>query len=374
MQTINFTRTFAAIDQAVTIFNQDKAKRDQLRQGHVHLMQLIVKVTAAQNNKVKHIGGQLLPLSTNNGQLATMLGVSRKTIYNYLERLKAAKIDNKPFISKDWNRSSKSNYYLSINKNLLSLHYTLQEVIQATGEVDEVKTIIENQTVANETRKTLPHTETIKQSNTVNSNVHKPTGLRDLINFSGDEPKHKSKTDQLKNLSPYLFVQLYAMAADLWRYFADNVFYKLPYITPGQRLQGIAYLMQYFEIDKSNAWKYNRRQILIRAKMVNEWLERDQARYIPIPGKYLDPSNSTGFILTSEWYDNMVNHTEKLDQYKKGYTADLELSKYYRKHVRQYLKNPNDYQLYIDICNKLGRKSPELQKAFNDFITKHKAA
>lgn len=374
MQSINFTRSFAAINEAAALYNQDKPKRDQLRQGHIYLLQTIVKVTAAQNNKVKHITGELLPLSTNNGQLSTMLGVTRKTIYNYLERLAAAKHNGKPFIIKTWNRSSKSNYTIAINADLLSLHYTLQQVIAATGEAIEVKAIIENQKVTKEIRKSLPHTETVKHSNTVNSNVDNAAALSDLITVTGDEPPHKQKAAQLQSLNPYLFVQLYAMAADIWRYFADNVFIRLSYISPGQRLQGIAYLMYYFDLQKPNTWKLQRRQILIRAQIVSEWLQRDQARYIPIPAKYLNPDNKTGFTITEIWYKQMADNSQKLEQYKQAYQADQAAAKIYRQCVRQYLQAPNDLALFMQISNKLGRKSPELQQAFNQFINQNKAA
>lgn len=371
MQSIDFSRTFYLIDEQVRAYNEDKPIREQLRTGHVTLLREIVKIWAAQTNKTRLISGGIMPLLTCNTQLANRVGVTTKTIYNYIERLKRAKTsEGNSFVVKKWNGSHKSRYRITLPVEILSLHHTIDTILAVSGDEIAVRAAIDSQTVSPGERKSLLHTETHKPTNTVNRAVDNAIASSGLMTLSGDETKQANSEQPNKPssaINPANFATLFAIVAELWRWIEPHLYHRLDYVSNTQRVEGMAHLMRYFDC-KPSLFRYRKIEIFARLKMVESWLNARPDRFIPIPATYFDPDNSKGFSATGKWAEKSIERTIQLEKYKKAYRLDMQANKAFRQYVRQYAEQPNDLKLYLQICNKIGRKDAKMLEAFNKIV------
>jgi len=73
--------------------------------------------------------------------------------------------------------------------------------------------------------------------------------------------------------------------------------------------------------DREMRKKYN--QFRVRIFMVNAWLIKDKARYIPLPSKYFDPDNQKGFSGTKAWYNEMLKKEKQVEDFKSTHRKEL---------------------------------------------------
>ena len=426
MQYIYFKETLANIKLFTERFNEryesvaDQKERlhsaaGPLRKTHVHTLQEIAKVYAAQLCKVRPFNfAGLPPLYTNNKQLAQRLHCSESTVYRHIQRLKYANaITEKVF------HGSNSSYELHLNTDLLCLCPRL-EAEKLTKKQQEQRKDIEliDSALQNLSSSKCNDTDTDKSNNTLNNKVHKSGAKskasipadrsaiaensyarrKDLCdsenNRTGNTGAHcisaaksnrscKSATASGLN-SPRAakpagreLMLLIDFVARMWLYCRSTLYSRIEFLTISEIEKAkIIFFQMLLSVPEKERENYFY-TLMARLYIAGAWLEREPDRYIPIPSKYFDPDNSKGFNITATWLQDQEKRTKFIQKAKADFKTEQISLKAFKQaeQIRQlkagmksFFENPSSYESYRKAYQYLNKIDPELANELHKMI------
>lgn len=382
---LDFTRTFARIDEVTRQYNATAPRNLLIKAPHIALLRELIRMLAYDRQTYYINPDQRYFIDTNRGRLADRLQCSPRSIYNYLERLKAARLISVTF------RGTRSNFYIHLTPGLLYQGMSAADLSTGSAAVENmaVGAILDTYN-----RQTLPLTG---DTGNTNKTLNRAVEIVETTAIPGDQSGATiSVSDNQftgytggngpiiapvqntggnvspgakKPLAPGEIAHILAYVVPLFAWLEAHVFNRLKYLADQQRAAGIAHLFRYFAEAQHGDYQRVNRNLQVRAELVREWLERDPARYVPIPEKYLDPGNPGGFTRTLQWYRKMENDTvrmkaaaDRLQDYRKQYRL-------FDRAIKAYYQDPHNLANYRATITHLRRINPALVDAFNAHIT-----
>ncbi len=412
MIVIHYPTAFKALDRYIDNYNaKAEFKADRLRSGTVMTAKELIRIygiSLLKANGSQEIQASKLPtLQTNNVQLAKLVKCSSRTIQRHIIKLKQAGI-----ITEKIFHGSNSNFEVLINpailliKQRLSVDKANQDLQQALIQArqNEAKSML-----ANFQKTKCPDTYTCNTSNINNLiiQVHNSfkitsqdtrnnfqrssltlankyhngndggytggnTGEIALENFKSQEKKLKEAgeiasraddpakkiipPDSVRDNSLSLYVSL------LWLT-TRNLLYKTVDLTDHQVLIAKNLIRKLYEPVATEKLSNTHQHYVERIVLVSKYLKKDPARYVPLPYRYFDTNNPTGFVGTKKWH--------KADQLRKREVErELTLSRLIRRYQNNE-KKPNTHkkqplQLFRECENTIGKfNDPVLTERFH---------
>jgi hypothetical protein len=412
MIVIHYPTAFKALDQFIDQYNADAAtKKDRLRSGAVMTAKELIRIygiSLLKANGSQKIQEDNLPtLQTNNMQLAKLVKCSSRTIQRHIIKLRQSGIiTNKIF------HGSNSNFEVNINPNIL--------LIKSKLTVDNTKKALQDtleQAKQNEAKSSLstfqktkcPHTYPSNKSNinnliirvcnsfkitsqgannnfkrsslplTVEKNsgnaggyANGDTGEIAKENFKSQEKKLQEAgeiasrvDDPAQKIIPSdaardNFLNLYVSL--LWLT-TRNLLYKTVDLTDRQVLIAKGLIRKLYEPVTTEKLSNTHQHYIERIVLVSRYLKKDPLRFVPLPYRYFDTNNPTGFIGTKKWH--------KDDQLRKRQVErELTLSRLIRKFQNNEKKpdtqKKQPLQLFRECENTIGKfNDPILTERFH---------
>jgi hypothetical protein len=410
MIVIHYPTSFKALDQFIDQYNADAVtKKDRLRSGTVMTAKELIRIygiSLLKANGSQEIREDNLPtLQTNNMQLAKLVKCSSRTIQRHIIKLRQSGIiANKIF------HGSNSNYEVRINPKIL--------LIKSKLTVDNTKKALQDtfeQAKQNEAESSLstyqktkcPHTYPSNNGNINNLIIevhksfkitnHEPgnTSKRSSLPLtveknSGNAKGYKSgdtgeiakkniKSQEKKLLEageiasrapdPKIippdsardnFLNLYVSL--LWMT-TRNLLYKTVDLTDRQVLIAKSLIRKLYEPVATEKFSNTHQHYVERIVLVSKYLKKDPLRFVPLPYRYFDTTNPTGFIGTKKWH--------KDDQLRKRQVErELTLSRLIRKFQNNEKKPDTNkkqpLQLFRECENTIGKfNDPVLTERFH---------
>ena len=379
MIVIHYPTAFKALNSFIDQYNDEVENgKQRLRTGTVMTAKELIRIYGISLLKASgtmEIKPDHLPtLQTNNVQLSKLVKCSTRTIQRHIIKLKKA-----GFILKKIFHGSNANFELLINPNIL---FTKQSI-----DVNKVKTELKTvflksklhavDTGISEAVKTnCPHTYsgnnrninniliTVHNRFTIDGNSRgyiegytgeiapEPSKATEKTPETGEIASRAEKSENL-NLSPdpardnslNLYVSL------LWM-MSRNLLYRHTDLTDNQVLIAKKLIRKLYDPVSTARLHLTHQHYSDRIALVAKYLKRDPSRFVPLPYKYFDTSNPTGFLGTKKWYyDDRKRKQEVL--------RELTLSRLIRKYQNNEKKPAKDQkqplQLFRECENTLGK-------------------
>lgn len=396
MIVIHYPTAYKALDGFIDRYNANAEKStDRLRTGAVMTAKELIRiygVSLLKANGCQTVDKHNLPtLQTNNRQLAKLVKCSARTIQRHLIKLQIAGIvTHKVF------HGSNSNFEVLINPNILLIRDKQPVEIHKNQFRERVmqpsQNTVKTDFLKNETTNCL-HTYSGTTSNKKNNIIITVNNsLPNTGNISGDtgeiakgflEKEKKveekklndageiaSRADKLdnRNVSPdpardnslTLYVNLFWLMA-------RNLLYKETYLTDYQITTAKILIRKLYEPASTANLPNVHQQYIERIALVDKFIKKDPVnRYVPLPYKYFDTSNHTGFIGTKKWH--------QADQLrKKEVEQELVLKRLIRKYQRnQKTRLKSTLQLFRECENTIGKfNNPALTQRFHAAVLQH---
>lgn len=379
-----------------------------LRRPHIQLMEKLAICLSQQIGLDQKIYGVVsysikeddLPwLRTNNCALATILECTPRTIYMQLKRL-----ENCGFIQNRTYHGTRSDYKLKLNSSCLYLVNKDMPVLMPLSESSQTdpsetpdipRNETQNRGFTDEGLKEFPLNDkgTIKINNnklsgeivenTISSLSSKFKGTKTEQGNSSESSKEKSKKISLKgssgtdkNAPPVaadppslddLDPEVRKYGQLLINFMYGTLFSRLHYHAPNQINYSRQFLRDQLCGLEGRELKAKFNELKERIQLVWDWMQRDSDRYIPIPSKYLDPTNPGGFSRTKLWHDKMKDNRIKL---KESHERTMEFYGRWEalnKVLNRYLMDQNT-DAYKRAKKYLEKNNPEICDAFDIMV------
>lgn len=420
MIVIHYPTAYKALDCFIDKFNEAAAKStDKLRTGAVMTAKELIRiygVSLLKTNGYQAIDKNNLPtLQTNNRQLAKLVKCSSRTIQRHLIKLQSAGIvTSKVF------HGSNSNFEVLINPNILlvkekqpvnnnkdqfqerilpSFKNPEKSAFSATQKTNcphtysgntsnkknNIIIVVNNsqlETSGDQKRSSLLLTNKIK-SGDISGNISGDTGeiAKDFFEKQKKIEEKKleeageiaSRVDKLdRNTVPsdpsrdnslILYVNLFWLMA-------RNLLYKETDLTENQILTAKSLIRKLYEPASTASLPDVHQQYIERISLVAKFIKKDpEKRYVPLPYKYFDTSNSNGFVGTKKWYQ--ADQLRKMEVEKELVLKRL-IRKYQNNGRKDSSKQKSVLQLYRECENTLGKyKDPSLTQRFHAAVLEH---
>jgi len=409
---IHYPTAFKALDQYIDQYNTTVAiKTDRLRTGAVMTAKELIRIygiSLLKANGCQEVQLHKLPtLQTNNIQLAKLVKCSSRSIQRYIIKLRKAKI----IIEKIFHGSN-SNYEVLINptilliKERLAVDKTNQELQQALilAKENEAKSSLSNlqktncpDTYSSNTRNinniligvcnsfkitTQSQPKNLKwrwqlltnENNCGNAGGYSSGNTGEIASQDSKNQEKKLEDageiasrvdDPTKTIIPSdatrdNFLSMYVSL--LWLT-TRNLLYKTVDLTDRQVLIAKSLIRKLYEPVLTEKLSNTHQHYTERIVLVSKYLKKDSSRFVPLPYRYFDTKNPTGFVGTKKWH--------KADQVrKKEVERELTLSRLIRKYQCNE-KKPNaskkqPLQLFRECENTLGKfNDPLLTERFH---------
>lgn len=418
MIVIHYPTAFKALDRYIDDYNaKTESKTDRLRSSTVMTAKELIRIygiSLLKANGSQEIQANKLPtLQTNNVQLAKLVKCSTRTIQRHIIKLRQSGI-----ITGKIFHGSNSNYEVLINPNILLVKQKLS-VDKANQDLQQAL-ILARQNEAKSSLLTFqktncPHTYSSNTRNINNiiigvcnsfkitsqgignnfqrsslpltnenfgSNARGYTGGNTgeiaLENFKSQEKKLKeageiaSRASDLKIIPPDSardnFLNLYVSL--LWMT-ARNLLYKTVDLTDRQVLIGKNLIRKLYEPVATEKLSNTHQHYVERIVLVSKYLKKDPLRYVPLPYRYFDKNNPTGFVGTKKWH--------KADQLRKREVErELTLSRLIRKYQNNEKKpqihKKQPLQLFRECENTIGKfNDPVLTERFHAAVLNYES-
>jgi hypothetical protein len=420
MIVIHYPTAFKALDHYIDQYNATVAtKTDRLRTGAVMTAKELIRIygiSLLKANGCQEVEASQLPtLQTNNMQLAKLVKCSSRSIQRHIIKLRKAKI----IIEKIFHGSN-SNYEVLINPTILLIKQKLavdkankelqQALIQAKQ--NEVKSSISNLQKTN-----CPDTYTCNTRNINNiiigvcnsfkiTTQRPSTNSKQRLQFSTNEnisgnaggyrtgntgeiasenSEIQEKTlneageiasrasDPTKKIIPLdaardNFLSMYASL--LWLT-TRNLLYKTVDLTNRQVLIAKSLIRKLYEPVLTEKLSNTHQHYIERIILVSKYLKKDSSRFVPLPYRFFDTNNPSGFVGTKKWH--------KADQLRKQEVErELTLSRLIRKYQNNE-KKPHTHkkqplQLFRECENTLGKfNDPALTERFHAAVLNYES-
>jgi hypothetical protein len=410
MIVIHYPTAFKALDRYIDDYNaKTKSKTARLRSGTVMTAKELIRIygiSLLKANGSQEIQANKLPtLQTNNVQLAKLVKCSTRTIQRHIIKLRQSGI-----ITRKIFHGSNSNYEVLINPNILLIKQKLsvdkanQELQQALIQARQNEAKFSLSTFQ---KTNCPHTYSSNTRNINNivigvcnsfkitsqgtgSNFQRSslpltnenpdgngrgysggnTGEIASENFKSQEKKLKeageiaSRASDLKIIPPDAardnFLNLYVSL--LWMT-ARNLLYKTVDLTDRQVFIGKNLIRKLYEPVATEKLSNTHQHYVERIVLVSKYLKKDPLRYVPLPYRYFDTNNPTGFVGTKKWH--------KADQLRKREVeCELTLSRLIRRYQnnekKPFAHKKQPLQLFRECENTIGKfNDPVLTERFH---------
>jgi hypothetical protein len=412
MIVIHYPTAFKALDQFIDQYNADAVtKKDRLRSGTVMTAKELIRIygiSLLKANGSQDIQEDNLPtLQTNNMQLAKLVKCSSRTIQRHIIKLRQSGIiTNKIF------HGSNSNYEVCINSKILLIKskLTVDNTKKALHDtLEQAKQNEEKSSLSASQKTKCPHTypsnngninnliievhKSFKITNQEHGNTSKrsslpltveknggnakgyksgDTGEIALENFKIQEKKIQEAgeiasrvDDPVQKIIPSdaardNFLNLYVSL--LWLT-TRNLLYKTVDLTDRQVLIAKSLIRKLYEPVTTEKLSNTHQHYIERIVLVSRYLKKDPLRFVPLPYRYFDTNNPTGFISTKKWH--------KDDQLRKRQVErELTLSRLIRKFQNNEKKpatqKKQPLQLFRECENTIGKfNDPVLTERFH---------
>jgi hypothetical protein len=419
MIVIHYPTSFKALDHYIDQYNATVARKiDRLRTGAVMTAKELIRIygiSLLKANGCQEIQVNKLPtLQTNNMQLAKLVKCSSRSIQRHIIKLRKAKI----IIEKIFHGSN-SNYEVLINpiilliKQKLAVDKTTQDLQQALIQAKENEA---KSNVSNFQKTNCPDTYTCNTRNINNIIIgvcnsfkitnHSPsknlkwrsqslTNEIDSGNVGGystgntGEIASNSKIhennlkeageiasrvdDPAKKIIPSdatrdNFLSMYV--ALLWLT-TRNLLYKTVDLTNRQVLIAKNLIRKLYEPVVTEKLSNTHQHYIERIVLVSKYLKKDSTRFVPLPYRYFDTNNPSGFVGTKKWH--------KADQLRKREVErELTLSRLIRKYQNNEKKpdtqKKQPLKLFRECENILGKyNDPTLTERFHAAVLSYES-
>ncbi|MEM9526644.1 MAG: hypothetical protein AAGA31_08555 [Bacteroidota bacterium] len=336
-------KSYQLIEECLALYNDGKPLKDRIRKQHYEAMQALVRLLQKEITNYQLFGlragtkARIRRLKTNRKQLAKWLKCCEKTAYNYLQRLEVAGWIKKTF------HGSNASFGIDINTDLLFLQETTAKHSK------NVVGIFENPLP--HIRQTLPHTlsgvtsqdtKEYKELSGLTPDAASPAdgvtqqqrdafqdtkaGCHPSSENAGTPPSatpapakkvarkkvppRKAPTtvaQAVADLPPHLVGRLRPLMDAVWNHAMEELEEWLPgYLIPAEVERGRAALAEFFVYSNPKCWKAAATEFLKRIDLAAGWCSRRQAAgkkaFIPLPSRYFNHRNQSGFIATKAWY------------------------------------------------------------------------
>ncbi|QHI36718.1 hypothetical protein IMCC3317_46770 [Kordia antarctica] len=426
---IHFSTVFKALDTFVAKHNATSDSLSaRLRQPVIATAREIIRIYGAsllRASKQACFDTSNIPsLKTNNVQLAKISHVSTRTIQRHLKKLLQANI----ITEKIWHGSNAS-YELYLNPKILLING--QEPVnnsQILAKTEKTKST-DNQFFKNEKRTNCPHTDSSNNSyiNNILIGVHKKLDANNqrsslsltAIDFSGNktgnnfsrytekegakqnkeqlaqdtlgarnfyqkhthhqpdndterEGKSSEATEQAKDIVSRFeassFSSFNFYVDDLWK-LAKNTLYENVFLTKYQEKRAKELLRLWYEpVEERNLDKVHKVYVK-RIGLVCKYIAKDpQNRFVQLPNRYFDPTNTFGFTGTKVWYENQMRSKQKT---RLKLITHAQIRRFLNNEQKQTEKQKPRLPLFYD-CEKKIQKlgNPKLLDQFYEHVLK----
>ena len=368
---INYSTAFKALDVYIDHYNQSKKKSTEKIKSAVTLTaKEIIRIYGVFLLKAKAIPADgIPPLRTNNHQLAGLVKCSTRSIQRYIQKLQDAGI----IIHKVWHGSN-SSYELLINPDILLATpeppaFTAKSVAAKTNEtepkqgfqVDQKTNWLHTYTsyVNNNIIIDVDHVDNSEPEGSPSPNAGNDAGYSIAGHTEGKigtELKKENKTGgggagvDDNNPERQASVDFYVFM--LWT-LAQNTLYQDKFVTPEQEVQAKRHLRKLYE-PVSAAQLPRVHQIYTECiALASKYVKKDpQHRYVQLPHRYFDVTNSSGFIGTKKWWqiDN-----ERKKEIQKKLILHAQVRKYQHNLKKVNSKQRPPLQVYQECEQRLGK-------------------
>jgi hypothetical protein len=420
MIVIHYPTAFKALDRFIDQYNANAVtKKDKLRSGTVMTAKELIRIYGISllkaNGSQQILKDNLPTLQTNNMQLAKLVKCSSRTIQRHIIKLRQSGI-----ITEKIFHGSNSNYEVLINPNILLIKQKLsvdnanQELQQALiqAKQNEAKSSLSTfqktncpHTYSSNTRNinniiigvcnsfkitsqdrgnnfqknSLPLTNEIHSGN-VRGYTGGNTGEIAKENFKSQEKKLQEAgeiasraSDPAQKIIPPdaardNFLNLYVSL--LWLT-TRNLLYKTVDLTDRQVLIAKNLIRKLYEPVATERLSNTHQHYVERIVLVSKYLKKDPLRFVPLPYRYFDTNNPTGFIGTKKWH--------KADQLRKREVErELTLSKLIRRYQNNEKKPQTNkkqpLQLFRECENTIGKfNDPVLTERFHAAVLNYES-
>lgn len=412
MIVIHYPTAFKSLDQFIDLYNSSLCvKKERIKSGAVFTAKEIIRIygiSLLKANGIQAIEERNLPsLQTNNVQLAKLVKCSSRTIQRHIIKLKQAGI-----ITKKVFHGSNSNYEVLINPKILLIKQKLTvdnankdlQLALLAAKQNEAKSSVSTFQKTN-----CPHTYysntrninniiigvcnsfKITSQNATNKFKRNSTPLAtknesgngrgyssgntgEIASENLESPEKKLQEageiasradDPTKTIIPLdaardNFLNLYVSL--LWLT-CRCLLYKTVDLTDRQVLIAKKLIRKLYEPVLTEKLSNTHQHYVERIVLVSKYLKKDPLRYVPLPYRYFDTNNPTGFIGTKKWH--------KVDQVRKReIERELTLSRLVRKYQNNEKKPQSDkkqpLQLFRECENTIGKfNDPVLTERFH---------
>jgi hypothetical protein len=405
MIVIHYPTAFKALDQYIDQYNANAVtKKDRLRSGTVMTAKELIRIygiSLLKANGSQDIQEDNLPtLQTNNMQLAKLVKCSSRTIQRHIIKLRQSGI-----ITDKIFHGSNSNYEVCINSKILLIKSQLTVDNTKKALRDRLEQAKQNQaesSLSTFQKTKCPHTypsnngninnliievdksfkNTSKRSslpltvekNSGNAKGYKSGDTGEIApeNFKSQEKKlleageiaSRVNVSAQKIIPPDVardnFLNLYVSL--LWMT-TRNLLYKTVDLTDRQILIAKSLIRKLYEPVTTERLSNTHQHYIERIVLVSKYLKKDPLRFVPLPYRYFDTNNPTGFVGTRKWH--------KDDQLRKRQVErELTLSRLIRKFQNNEKKPETNrkqpLQLFRECENTIGKfNDPVLTERFH---------
>jgi hypothetical protein len=396
MIVIHYSSAFKAVNSFIDSYNEKvESKKDRLRTGTVMTAKELIRIYGISllkaNGSIKIDQKNLPTLQTNNVQLSKLVKCSTRTIQRHLIKLKKA-----GFILKKVFHGSNSNFELLINPTILFIKQSI--------DVDKMKNALaqafsrskqqdDPARVPAVLKTNCPHTYSRNNRNINNilitvSNRFKTSGngagyiggytgeiarsVPETIQKMPETGEIASRAEKSENLNlspdPARDNSLNLYVSLLWM-MSRNLLYRHTDLTDNQVLIAKKLIRKLYDPVPTERLHLTHQHYSDRIALVSKYLKKDPARFVPLPYKYFDTTNGTGFVGTKKWYYDDLKR--KIEVHR-----ELTLSRLIRKYQNNE-KKPSAHkkqplQLFRECENTLGKfDDPSLVQRFHAAVLQY---
>lgn len=359
-----FNRHNAAIETvADTRGRMIRNRKKALGPGHLKCAMAIIEIFAAQLNKIgiASLKEEIPNVFTSNGQLASMIHCSPRTIQRYISRLQVAGI----VTGKRFHGTTHA-FELAINPDVIYLAPVLTVAYvrereraaetsfaqqAATGCLDTNTQKITKKLIRAEDLLATAQSKPINKSDSFSSNSK--SGDATAPGNSGETPGARA---------PHVI----EWAVMLFNYCLRMLYFKIDYLSDSEKKFALNYFVSELLLsDSAQEQKTIFHRLKQRIEIAGTWLKKDDRRFIPVPSKYFALNNSAGFTRTKLWLQKPQKAASAEDAH--AFHLAQKEAKIFNRYLNFYLKH-KDFKTYRYVENFLQKNKPEMVQQFYEVV------
>lgn len=298
----------------------ERCIKKEVRSNHMRLAEHLIRLYSQHIDKQKVFYlDAMQPYRTNNGKLADILGVAKRSVVNHMNRLvEAGIISYKNF------RGSYADYEIHLNPAIIDVQGSvddaakLNQELQDTVNAEILELSTENDQNYPHIAQTLPlilefykiNKEIV--TNAVNNYRYSSNDTRKAAVLSEKAKKQPENGESLPdNLAKDQ--ENLMLAKILFDLSKSKMFYRLKFISDSE--EKLARTWFFKQLKKSG--DQNKRvfeELTLRIHLVHEFLTNKknskyefQERFVPIPSVFFSETNKNGFVQTKAWLLERIN-------------------------------------------------------------------